>query len=82
MDFGGTLGKVKRDPRIKVTGRRCTTCPQDAPLAFTITQRLPGLPPFQLVFCTACILRVVEMLHTHHDANITIDAEQARVHLA
>jgi hypothetical protein len=73
-DIPGIRESIRRDPRVRITGRPCRICGQNAPVAFIINLR--GQVSSQAPICTRCMVHACNELAVHRDVVINVDVER------
>jgi len=71
MAVPGNLGSVRRDPRIRLTGRPCAICRENAPIGLMINLR--GYVMGCAVICKGCWVRIGNVIAYGNDAELNID---------
>jgi hypothetical protein len=75
----GNLELVRRDPRIKLTGRPCSICGQNAPIGLIVNLRGGPQLTGQAIICKGDLIRICDVIAYGQDATLNVDVPDRRI---
>ena len=73
MDIDASMIETPRAPHVRITGRACSLCRENAALALIFNFR--GLLETRITYCGSCVSRIVAIMQQSRDCviNLTLD---------
>lgn len=73
VDFATDRIHLPRDRRVQITGRLCSLCKANAPIALVVN--VSGLQAFNVTLCVECIIRASYRLAAREDVIVAVNTE-------